>query len=151
MIIIIYAHFKFDIFIMMIYNFHWFEITIKLWFYQSFQNHINIIARIFKLKLNALINDFIKNEILEKIIDHMYIIEFQKRELLYVHIFLFCNILINHKRLKMLISSFQLKFRMKLSILSSIKLLSIICFMISMNHCRRMLYIWEMKNVSRNI
>ena len=47
---------------------------------------LTITARVFKLKLNAILDDIYKNEILGKVKVNMYVIEFQKRGLPHAHI-----------------------------------------------------------------
>ncbi len=40
------------------------------------------------MKLKAIFNDILKENIFEKVLAYLYIIEFQKRELLHAHILL---------------------------------------------------------------
>ena len=54
----------------------------------SSQDHPDIASRVFRLKLDALVNDLIENAVLGKIIAHMYVVEFQKRGLPHAHILL---------------------------------------------------------------
>ena len=85
---IVRAHSKPDIFITMTCNPKWSEITTELFPYQSAQDRPEIVARVFKLKLEALIKDLIEKEVLGKTVAHMHVIEFQKRGLPHAHILL---------------------------------------------------------------
>ena len=85
---IVRAHSKPDIFITMTCNPQWPEIRAELQPHHSPQDRTDIIARVFKLKLDALIHDLIENGVLGKTIAHMYVIEFQKRGLPHAHILL---------------------------------------------------------------
>ncbi|TMC16317.1 MAG: hypothetical protein E6J34_20245 [Chloroflexi bacterium] len=85
---IVRAHSKPDIFITMTCNSHWPEITAELRPHHSPQDRTDIIARVFKLKLDVLLNDLIENEVLGKTVAHTYVIEFQKRGLPHAHILL---------------------------------------------------------------
>jgi hypothetical protein len=48
----------------------------------------HIVARVFHLKLRALLDDLLKHNVLGQVIAHVYVIEFQKRGLLHAHILL---------------------------------------------------------------
>ena len=85
---IVRAHSKPDIFITMTCNPRWPEITAMLLPHQSFQDRPDIVSRVFRLKLEALIDDLLENGVLGKVIAHMYVIEFQKRALPHAHILL---------------------------------------------------------------
>ena len=77
-IAIVRAYSKPDIFITMTCNPQWPEITAELLPHQSSQDRPDIVSRVFRLKLDALIDDLIHNSILGKVIAHMYGVEFQK-------------------------------------------------------------------------
>ena len=77
-IAIVHAYSKLDIFIMMTCNPQWLEITAELLPYQSSQDRPDIVSPVFRLKLDALIDDLIHNSILGKVIAYMYVVEFQK-------------------------------------------------------------------------
>ena len=85
---IVRAHSKPDIFITMTCNLRWPEVKAELLTHQSAQDRPDIVARVFKLKLNALIDDLIDNRVLGKTVAHMHVIEFQKRRLPHAHILL---------------------------------------------------------------
>jgi len=48
----------------------------------------DILARVFKMKLDALLKDLLKNKVMGKVIGDVYVIEFQKRGLPHAHILL---------------------------------------------------------------
>ena len=75
---IVRAHSKPDIFITMTCNPRWPEITAELLPHQSAQDRPDIVSRVFRLKLDALLNDLIENGVLGKPVAHMRVIEFQK-------------------------------------------------------------------------
>ena len=87
-IAIVRAYSEPDIFITMTCNPQWPEISAGLLPHQSSQDHLDIASRVFRLKLDALVNDLIENAVLGKIIAHMYVVEFQKRGLPHAHILL---------------------------------------------------------------
>ena len=75
---IVHAHSKLDIFITMMCNPRWPKVKAELLTHQFAQDRSDIVARVFKLKLNALIDDLIDNRVLGKTVTHMHVIEFQK-------------------------------------------------------------------------
>src|SRR5436305_8493005 len=79
---------KSDLFITMTYNVFWPEIIAKLLSDQTAQDRSDLVARVFKLKLNALLQNLTKKMILDKIVGFIYVIEFQKRDLSHAHILL---------------------------------------------------------------
>jgi PIF1-like helicase/Helitron helicase-like domain at N-terminus len=85
---IICAYGKPDLFITMTCNPNWPEITAELLPHQSAQDRPDLLARVFKLKLDALLHDLLENGVLGKTVAHMYVIEFQKRGLPHAHILL---------------------------------------------------------------
>jgi hypothetical protein len=88
MIIRIYTRSSY--FIIVIYNIQWKEITDLLEYDQTAQDRPDIIIRIFKIKLDLLLKDLLdpEKDIFDKVITHIYIIEFQKRGLPHAHILL---------------------------------------------------------------
>jgi PIF1-like helicase/Helitron helicase-like domain at N-terminus len=87
-IAIVRASTKPDIFITMTCNPKWSEITENILPHQSAQDRPDIVARVFKLKLDLLMDDLINKSVFGKVIAHMHTIEFQKRGLPHVHILL---------------------------------------------------------------
>ena len=77
-----------DLFITFTCNPNWREIVEELRFNERPHDRPDLIARVFKLKLNALLHDLTKRNILGKSIAHTAVIEFQKRELSHAHILL---------------------------------------------------------------
>src|SRR5436309_8886520 len=55
---------------------------------QTAQNRSDLVSRIFKLKLNELVNDLIKRKFFDRTTVSIYVIEFQKRDLSHTHILL---------------------------------------------------------------
>ncbi|XP_065663052.1 uncharacterized protein LOC136085656 [Hydra vulgaris] len=55
---------------------------------QTANNRPDLVTRVFKLKLNNLLNDIFKHGVLGKVVTHVQVIEFQKRGLLHAHILL---------------------------------------------------------------
>jgi hypothetical protein len=56
---------------------------------QQFQDRLDLVTRVFKIKLKELINDIHKKHIMGRTITGIYVIEFQKRGLSHAHIFIF--------------------------------------------------------------
>ena len=77
-----------DLFITMTCNPHWPEIEGQLKPGQTAQDRPDLVARVFKLKFDQLMNDFIAGEVLGKVVAYMHVIEFQKRGLPHAHILL---------------------------------------------------------------
>ena len=74
-----------DIFLTMTCNPHWIEIQQELIPMEEAQNRSDLIARIFKAKLEELKKELFNKEIFGPIAAYVYVIEFQKRGLLHVH------------------------------------------------------------------
>ena len=55
---------------------------------QTASDHLDIVARVFELKKNALLKD-IKDSLFRKCVASVHTIEFQKRGLLHIHILIF--------------------------------------------------------------
>ncbi|KAF8082286.1 hypothetical protein N665_0837s0001 [Sinapis alba] len=86
-------HFGFpDLFITFTCNPKWQELTrfLKKWRLKA-EDKSEIIYRIFKIKLEALMDDLTKKHVLGKTVASMYTIEFQKRGLPHAHILLFMH------------------------------------------------------------
>ena len=78
-----------DLFITMTCNAIWPEIKAELWEGQTAQDRPDLVARVFKLKFNALLHELTKNKgAFGKVLAFIYIIEFQKRGLPHAHILL---------------------------------------------------------------
>jgi len=75
-----------DLFITMTCNPLWPEIIDELLSGQTAQDHPDLVARVFKLKLDVLLHDLTKDMIFGKVIAFIYVIEFQKRGLPHAHI-----------------------------------------------------------------
>ncbi len=83
----IIRHFhKPDLFITMTCNPKCAEITKALLEGQKAQDRPDIVARVFKLKLKAIIHDLCKNKICGNCVAYLYVVEFQKRGLPHAHI-----------------------------------------------------------------
>jgi hypothetical protein len=80
------SHTKPDLFITMTCNPQWPEITENLAPGQTTQDHPDLVARVFRLKLSTLLEDILTNGVLGRVVAHMYVIEFQKWGLPHVHI-----------------------------------------------------------------
>lgn len=65
---------------------HWEEITANLPPDYSASDHLDIVARVFNLKLKTLLDDLRMKHVLGKAIADAYMIEFQMRGLLHAHI-----------------------------------------------------------------
>jgi len=88
---IVRARGKPDLFITMTCNPHWPEILAALLPGQTAQDRPDLVARMFKLKLKALLHDIIGLNVFGKAVAHVYVIEFQKRGLPHAHILIILN------------------------------------------------------------
>ncbi|XP_065639622.1 uncharacterized protein LOC136072347 [Hydra vulgaris] len=77
-----------DLFITFTCNPKWREITENLYPGQNANDRPDLVTRVFKLKLNNLLNDIFKHGVLGKVVTHVQVIEFQKRGLAHAHILL---------------------------------------------------------------
>ena len=77
-----------DLFITFTCNPKWREITENLYPGQTANDKPDLVTRVFKLKLNNLLNDIYKQGVLGKVVIHVQVIEFQKRGLPHIHILL---------------------------------------------------------------
>src|SRR6201988_3801045 len=77
-----------DLFITVTCNPKWPEIISELLPNQKSANRPDLETRVFKLKLDAIINDLVVNGVLGKVIAYTYVVEFQKRGLPHTHILL---------------------------------------------------------------
>ncbi|XP_065682302.1 uncharacterized protein LOC136095521 [Hydra vulgaris] len=77
-----------DLFITFTCNPKWREITENLYPGQNANDRPDLVTRVFKLKLNNLLNDIFKHGVLGKVVTHVQVIEFQKRGLPHAHILL---------------------------------------------------------------
>ena len=75
-----------DLFITMTANLNWTEITWELYPGQTSYNRPDIVARVFKLKKDQLINDIYNKHIFGRVLAYVYVIEFQKRDLPHMHL-----------------------------------------------------------------
>ena len=75
-----------DFFITMTCNPNWPEILLELKDGQSAQDRPDIVARVFKLKKDQLMQDLKTGGVLGKVVAHMHVVEFQKRGLPHAHI-----------------------------------------------------------------
>jgi len=69
----------------------WPEITAELLLGQTVQDHPELVSRVFKLKLNAILHDLTKKKVFGTAITFIYIIEFQKCSLPHTHILIILN------------------------------------------------------------
>ena len=79
-------HGKPDLFVTFTTNPKWPEIQCELEPFQDANDRPDLISRVFNLKLKALLEDILKNNIFGKVNAHLYVIEFQKRGLPHAHI-----------------------------------------------------------------
>jgi ATP-dependent DNA helicase PIF1 len=75
-----------DLFITMTCNPAWPEITAKLLPGQTPQDRPDEVSKVFKLKLNELLNDLTKRKFFGRTVAFIYVVEFQKRGLPHAHI-----------------------------------------------------------------
>ena len=86
----IVGHFgKPDLFITFTCNGNWPEIKKNLPANQNSSNCPHLVSRVFRMKLRAMLDDIIKNEVFGKIKAYLWVIEYQKRGLPHCHM-LFC-------------------------------------------------------------
>ncbi len=78
---------KSDLFVTFTCNPKWKEITDALLPGQTAKDHLDLVTRVFNLKLDALLKD-IKDSVLGSVIAKIWVIEFQKRGLPHAHILL---------------------------------------------------------------
>jgi hypothetical protein len=78
-----------DAFVTFTCNPQWPEIKRALLLGQQPQDRLDLVTRMFKIKLKELINDIHKKHIMGRTIARIYVIEFQKRGLLHAHILIF--------------------------------------------------------------
>ena len=76
---------KLDLFITFTCNPAWDEITRELLQGQTANDRPDLSARVFNLKLRALLDDIIKTKVFGKVVAYVYSIEFQKRGLPHCH------------------------------------------------------------------
>ena len=62
------------------------KITNNLRFNEEASNRVDSTARVFNVKLNAVLDDIYKKGIFGKVVANIYVIEFQKRGLPHAHI-----------------------------------------------------------------
>jgi hypothetical protein len=77
------------LFITITCNPEWPETKENLKPWQRSEYRPDLIARVFNLKLKELLKDIIKRQILGVVVAYIYVIEFQKRDLLHAHIVIF--------------------------------------------------------------
>lgn len=77
-----------DYFVTFTCNPNWPEVKAELELGQSSSDRPDLTARIFKMKLNALMHDLVQKHVLGKVIGHIHVVEFQKRGLPHAHILL---------------------------------------------------------------
>ena len=75
-----------DLFITFTCNSNWPEVTQSLYRNQTYNDRPDLVARVFKLKLDALLHDLKKSNIFGRVIASIHVIEFQKRGLPHAHI-----------------------------------------------------------------
>lgn len=82
---------KIDIFLTLTANANWKEITRELLPGQTAADRPDLVARVFKIKKDALLKLITKNGIFGKCVAHIYVIEFQKRGLPHAHFLIFLD------------------------------------------------------------
>ena len=75
-----------DLFITVTCNSLWPEITSELFPGQTAQDRPDVVSKVFKLKLNQLMDDLTKGKFFGKTVAFIYVVEFQKRGLPHFHI-----------------------------------------------------------------
>ena len=75
-----------DLFITMTANPNWIEITRELYPGQTSYDRPNLVARVFKLKRDQLLDDIYNKQIFGRVLTYVYVIEFQKRGLSHMHL-----------------------------------------------------------------
>ncbi|EPB71689.1 hypothetical protein ANCCEY_09208 [Ancylostoma ceylanicum] len=75
-----------DLFITVTCNPQWKEIQEALFSGQTASDRPDIVARVFKLKLDALLDDLFRKHILGEVAANIWVVEFQKRRLPHAHI-----------------------------------------------------------------
>lgn len=80
---------KIDLFITVTANPHWVEVQRELLPGQDPSDRPDLIARVFRLKKEAILHDIIKNGIFGRPVAKIYTIEFQKRGLPHMHLLIF--------------------------------------------------------------
>ena len=75
-----------DLFLTMTCNPKWKEIVDNLEPNQKVEDRPDLVARVYNLKLNALLHELKVNHIFGKIVGHLYVVEYQKRGLPHAHI-----------------------------------------------------------------
>ena len=85
---IIKKYAKPGLFITFTCNPKWREITENLYPGQTANDRPDLVIRVFKLKLNKLLNNIFKHGVIGKVVTHVLVIEFQKRGLPHFHILL---------------------------------------------------------------
>ena len=83
---VVQVHRKPDLFVTMTCNPNWIEITDHLRFTEAAGDRPDLTARVFKMKLDTVLNDIYNNGIFGKVVAHINVIEFQKRGLPHSHI-----------------------------------------------------------------
>jgi len=77
-----------DLFITMTTNPDWVEIQRELLPGQTSYDRPDLVARVFKMKLQQLLDDLYKHKVFGRVLGYVYVIEFQKRGLPHSHILL---------------------------------------------------------------
>ena len=75
-----------DLFITITYNPSWSEITNELFSNQSAQDRPDLIARVFNMKLKAILKDILKEGIFGKVVAYLHTIKFQKYGFPHAHV-----------------------------------------------------------------
>ena len=88
---IIRVYGKPDLFITFTCNPKWSEIQANLHPWERAENRPDLVARVFHLKFEELLDDLTKVGVLGKVVAYVYTIEFQKRGLPHAHILLILN------------------------------------------------------------
>ena len=79
---------KSDLFIIIICNLQWIELLLAAFSDQTAQDRLELVTRLFKLKLNVLLHELIDLHVFDNVVGYVYTIEYQKRDLSHVHILL---------------------------------------------------------------
>ncbi|CAB4419743.1 unnamed protein product [Rhizophagus irregularis] len=77
---------KLDLFITIICNPNWPEITNALLSGQSVQDRPDLCTRVFNMKLKAILKEILKEDIFGKVVGYLHTIKFQKRGLPHAHV-----------------------------------------------------------------
>ena len=104
-----------DLFITFTANAAWREVQEALLPNQSTHDRSDLIARVFHLKFESLLDDIMKRDIFGKAIGYVYTVEYQKRGLPHTHLIVFLHRSARLSTPRLWTNSFRQKFLMRMS------------------------------------